>query len=434
MRCLIKAAATPPTKGTTHMSPTSQRASAQASSADLNINKTRIAFMERASAPNIPPHAFKLAWLIAYRYMNRKTWTAYPPQERLARDLNVSVRTVQRLLDILEPLGLTIVPGDGRGYASTYAIDPERATRMSSFAARKGDKKGRQKAPKRVSPVSPQPIENQEESFVGELKLSPQRLERNNRASRDDSSSIGGGPLDASADLFGHHAERPETKTETVPVAPKRTPEGECAEGAENQLRHGTVSARKKVLHGTTPSPRGVATARKTLPHRAVNSEPSPCGTAVVQNNLSHGGTNSGRHSAATLLKFEECICRATRALGSGMGQRRQPEGASDRAQCLRHGMWRRCRPRRHRRGGEDLGRRRRCAALPARAGDMAGGERLGDAAANETQAAREYPLRHGKFPQQRLCQARHVQDRAGGRRLPRRRRRPFVLVRRCRR
>ena len=121
------------------MSPTSQRASAQASSADLNINKTRIAFMERASAPNIPPHAFKLAWLIAYRYMNRKTWTAYPPQERLARDLNVSVRTVQRLLDILEPLGLTIVPGDGRGYASTYAIDPERATRMSSFAARKGD-------------------------------------------------------------------------------------------------------------------------------------------------------------------------------------------------------------------------------------------------------------------------------------------------------
>ena len=281
------------------MSPTSQRASAQASSADLNINKTRIAFMERASAPNVPPHAFKLAWLIAYRYLNRKTWTAYPPQERLARDLNVSVRTVQRLLDILEPLGLTIVPGDGRGYASTYAIDPERATRMSSFAARKGDKKGRQKAPKRVTPVSPQPIENQEESFVGELKLSPQRLERNNRASRDDSSSIGGGPLDASADLFGHHAERPETKTETVPVAPKRTPEGECAEGAENQLRHGTVSARKKVLHGTTPSPRGVATARKTLPHRAVNSEPSPCGTAVVQNNLSHGGTNSGRHSAA---------------------------------------------------------------------------------------------------------------------------------------
>ena len=154
------------------MSPTSQRASAQASSADLNINKTRIAFMERASAPNIPPHAFKLAWLIAYRYMNRKTWTAYPPQERFARDLNVSVRTVQRLLDILEPLGLTIVPGDGRGYASTYAIDPERATRMSSFAARKGDKKGRQKAPKRVTPVSPQPIENQEESFVGELKLS----------------------------------------------------------------------------------------------------------------------------------------------------------------------------------------------------------------------------------------------------------------------
>jgi hypothetical protein len=92
------------------------------------LNKIRAAFMQRASAPNIPPHALKLAYLIAFKYMNRKTWSARPAQETLARDLNVSVRTFQRLTDILEPLGLVIVPGDGRGHASTYSIDPERAT------------------------------------------------------------------------------------------------------------------------------------------------------------------------------------------------------------------------------------------------------------------------------------------------------------------
>src|SRR6516225_2460146 len=136
------------------------------------LNSIRTAFLQRVAAPSIPHAAFKLAWLLAFKYMNRETQTARPAQATLAHDLNVSVRTVQRLLDILEPLGLTIMPGDGRGLASRYSIDPERVTRVSPFSARKGDKKGRQKAPKRVTPVSPQPIENQEESFVGELKLS----------------------------------------------------------------------------------------------------------------------------------------------------------------------------------------------------------------------------------------------------------------------
>jgi hypothetical protein len=160
------------------------------------FNKLRVAFMERVSAPNVPPHALKLAYLIAYRYMNRKTWTAYPPQERLAHDLNVSVRTVQRLLDILEPLGLTIMPGDGRGLASRYSIDPERVTRVSPFSAQKGDKKGRQKTPKRVTPVSPQPIENQ--ILEGECLRTPPSRERETNANAFDNSSGGGTPpLDA---------------------------------------------------------------------------------------------------------------------------------------------------------------------------------------------------------------------------------------------
>ena len=30
------------------------------------FNKLRVAFMERASAPTVPPHALKLAYLIAF--------------------------------------------------------------------------------------------------------------------------------------------------------------------------------------------------------------------------------------------------------------------------------------------------------------------------------------------------------------------------------
>jgi hypothetical protein len=98
-----------------------------AGAAEKSFNQIRAAFMRRASAPNIPHAVFKLSWLLAYRYMNNETRTARPSQTSLAADLNVSIRTVQRLLDILQPLGLVIVA------ASTYWIEPEpdKATPMS---------------------------------------------------------------------------------------------------------------------------------------------------------------------------------------------------------------------------------------------------------------------------------------------------------------
>lgn len=144
-------------------------------SAPKDLNKIRAAFMRRASAPNIPHAAFKLAWVIAFKYMNGETQTARPAQETLAADLNVSVRTVQRLLDILEPLGLVIVLGHGPNRASTYWIDPEKATAVSpinttpvsSIDGRIGDnrrQKRRQPVQEKATPVSPQlKKKNQEE-------------------------------------------------------------------------------------------------------------------------------------------------------------------------------------------------------------------------------------------------------------------------------
>jgi hypothetical protein len=113
-----------------------------ASITPTNFNKTRAAFMERISGANIPALAFKLAYLIVYRYANRETQLAYPSQTTLATDLGVSISTIKRLIDILERHGLVVVPGDGRGKSSRYWIDEERVSQMTSFPARKGVKKG----------------------------------------------------------------------------------------------------------------------------------------------------------------------------------------------------------------------------------------------------------------------------------------------------
>jgi DNA-binding transcriptional ArsR family regulator len=117
--------------------------------APKDFNKTRAAFMQNISGANIPPLAFKLGYLLMYRYANHKTQLCYPSQTTLAADLGVSIRTIQRLLDILERHGLVIAPGDGRGKSSRYWIDPERVTRASPFTSQKGDKKGRHLATKK---------------------------------------------------------------------------------------------------------------------------------------------------------------------------------------------------------------------------------------------------------------------------------------------
>jgi hypothetical protein len=122
------------------------------STAPKDFNRTRAEFMRRASSPHVLPHAFKLAWLLAYRYMDRKTATAWPSQETLATDLGVSIRTVQRLLDILKPLGLTVVPGHGPNRVSTYWIHPEKGTPESPIAEAE---KATPMSPINTTPVSP---------------------------------------------------------------------------------------------------------------------------------------------------------------------------------------------------------------------------------------------------------------------------------------
>jgi hypothetical protein len=144
--------------------------------ATTDFNKTRAAFMQRASAPNITPFALKLAYLIAFKYMNRETRTARPAQETLARDINVSIRHVRRLADILEPLGLVIVLGHGPNQASTYWIDPDKA---AGTAAAK---------PKRTRESAIEPEKRTQESAIADRKADSHATEyRTPRARKADS-------------------------------------------------------------------------------------------------------------------------------------------------------------------------------------------------------------------------------------------------------
>ncbi|MDE5461151.1 helix-turn-helix domain-containing protein [Bradyrhizobium sp. CSS354] len=148
-----------------------------------NLNTIRAAFMRRASAPHVNALALKLAYLIAFKFMDSATGTARPSQDTLARDLAVSVRTVQRLLDLLIPLGLVIVPGHGPGRAATYWIDPDKATPVSPInttpvspiGGRKGDNRRqntRHPATKYTTPVSPPLKKNLQEEEPREEYIS----------------------------------------------------------------------------------------------------------------------------------------------------------------------------------------------------------------------------------------------------------------------
>jgi Helix-turn-helix domain len=243
--------------------------SAQISPQTQDFNKTRAAFMERASAPHVPPVAFKLAWLISYRYMNRESRIAYPPQDRLARDLNVSVRTVQRLLDILERLGLGITPGDGRGKASTYWLDPltakaeERATPMSSFQGQKGDKKGRHPTPKKGDTHVAPTLLKRTKKEIGPATQAPISSGERERASRADDPPLGGDPPACAGP----------PRQASLPLTPTASPRNDRKESTEEE-RFTELRAIWQRGHLSDDDPKNIAIARAAHKRACQRAEP----------------------------------------------------------------------------------------------------------------------------------------------------------------
>jgi hypothetical protein len=93
-------------------------------SASKDFNKARALFMKRASGPEFPASVLKLAYLIAFTHMDSETETARVGQLRLAADLKVTTRAVQKLTLILRRFGLQVKTGKGPEQANVYRIGP----------------------------------------------------------------------------------------------------------------------------------------------------------------------------------------------------------------------------------------------------------------------------------------------------------------------
>ena len=107
-----------------------------------DFNRLRAQFSRRANAPEVPALASKLCWWIAFGRMDTKRRSTFVTQKTLADDLGgVTVRTVQRMIDVLKPLGLNVAPGHGPDMASTYWIGEANTntTSMSPIQPGQGD-------------------------------------------------------------------------------------------------------------------------------------------------------------------------------------------------------------------------------------------------------------------------------------------------------
>src|SRR6266436_3768334 len=91
------------------------------------FNEMRAKFNERVRSYAISAGAhaaFTLANYIAFDLLRPTKQSNFISHEELAKAVNMGVRTVQRLLAELVPLGLVVEPGNGRGKASVYRIGP----------------------------------------------------------------------------------------------------------------------------------------------------------------------------------------------------------------------------------------------------------------------------------------------------------------------
>jgi hypothetical protein len=263
--------------------------------APKNFNAVRSAFMQRVSAPNIPPHALKLAWLIAYRYINRETRLAYPSQETLARDLGIEIRSVRRLLDILERLGLMIASGLGRGNANSYWIDPEKVTPGSAFKGEKRTRKSGLQTPKKAdSRVRPTLIrEPNRDRACLRTPLSPGR---ENALTRESDS------LDRGVRLDG--APRPDLDPIERPPEPRdlkgtREEENQSAAGAEHDppSKDEAASAPNRAAAYENDQENNVAAAA-SAPNGVAALAASPTNVAPPSKNINT--SNGPRSGAAT--------------------------------------------------------------------------------------------------------------------------------------
>jgi biotin operon repressor len=100
----------------------------------------------------LPWLVFGLANHIAFDELKPNKQSAFISQEELAAAMNTSVRNVRRALTVLEPLGLAIQAGRGRGKASVYQLVPPTIKADTGVPFSAAQKSGQIRSEKRTNP------------------------------------------------------------------------------------------------------------------------------------------------------------------------------------------------------------------------------------------------------------------------------------------
>lgn len=135
------------------------------------FTRERLNWLEAVAAEaTLPVTAYRLAPIVALRYLNRSRGFAWPSLATLSADLGVGKKAILRAVEALEGHGLlSVVRSRGRGHANEYRLetpaqkgiqadtfsDDEKGVRADTISGGKGIRS----IPEKVSERIPQPIE-----------------------------------------------------------------------------------------------------------------------------------------------------------------------------------------------------------------------------------------------------------------------------------
>lgn len=115
--------------------------SSRPNSAAADFTKSKMTWLDAiASDADVPHAAFRVAYVLVSRYLNRRTGTAWPSLTTLADDIGTDARTVSRHLSVLEGRGYLAKKRGGDGRPNTYAMVVSDQTKMSGLKPSRPDK------------------------------------------------------------------------------------------------------------------------------------------------------------------------------------------------------------------------------------------------------------------------------------------------------
>jgi hypothetical protein len=178
------------------------------------FTRDKLRWLDQVAADRgVSDGAFRLCYLLASRYINRKTLDSFCGQRRLADDLGMTLRGVRKLLDQLTTRGHLLITKpaiQGRGHVdrcrwnikkgnASSSFNEERGNASSSFSDRKGGttvpKKEEPPFQKRGTTVPPTPFEESLRANPSERRRDADSDKRKERETTKRSKSVNGASM-----------------------------------------------------------------------------------------------------------------------------------------------------------------------------------------------------------------------------------------------